>query len=100
VIAVPGEGIELLNENVQDAIEGFPVSVTESHRWMPPSVKVTLPPGRTPDPLDPATVALKVTAWLTEEGFDEDVRVVWAVILFTVWAIVTGLGTVKFESPL
>ena len=72
----------------------------EPHRVVAPCVNVTVPVGSTvPD--GGFTVAVKVTAWLTdEETGSDDTKVVMAAVLPTV--TVSGAdvtGPVKFASP-
>ena len=61
-----------------------------------PWVKITVPEGVPPVPV---TAAVKVTCWLSVDGFGEELRAVEEVTLFTVWVVTLEL-VAKLESPL
>jgi hypothetical protein len=46
------------------------------------------------------TVAVKITCWLTAEGFGEDVTDVVAVVVLTTWLTVLEVAPLKLVSPL
>src|SRR2546429_5683802 len=66
-----------------------------------PSLNVTVPVGGPVTEVDEATVAVKVTFWLTNDGLSDDVTVVVVPDWLTTWppAKVPVLGS-KLPSPL
>src|SRR6266487_1517325 len=65
-----------------------------------PSLTVTVPVGGPGSEVEEATVAVKVTFWLTNDGFSDDVTVVVVPDWLTTWppANVPVLGS-KLPSP-
>ena len=64
---------------------------------VPPSLNVTVPLGV---PLPLVTVAVKVTAWASPEGFREEDSVVEVATPFTVWLRAVEVLAAKLASPL
>jgi hypothetical protein len=62
-----------------------------------PFKKVTEPVGVPPD--GAATDAVKLTVWLTAEGFGDDTSVMTVAAGFTSWLNASEVLDVKFESP-
>jgi hypothetical protein len=75
-----------------------PLSVPVARRVVPILKDTVSPSGG--EPKLELTVAVKVTVWPTSDGLREDVSVVLAVILVTVWVSEGDVLPRKFASPL
>src|SRR5262249_36756820 len=63
------------------------------------SMNVTVPPGMPPPGATAATVAVNVTACPVLEGFNDDVKLVVVLALFTVCVSAADMLPLKFGSP-
>lgn len=71
----------------------IPLAIVPEPRVVEPSRKVTVPVAPV------VTVAVKVTGWLTVDGFSEDVSWTEEVVLLTVWVVVPVAGLLVASPP-